>query len=94
MIPQGITPREMSVAYWLAQGKTLVETGAILGISPRTSRFHSDKLKMRFGDVPLICAIIAMVRAGLLDTEPPLQKLPTPRYSTRRPNANYIPHVV
>ena len=93
-IPPGITPRELSVAYWTAQGKTHAEIGTILNVSPRTSRFHTDKLKLRFGDVPLICAIIAMVRAGLLDIEPPNQKLPSPRYNNRRPNANYAPHVV
>lgn len=76
-VPPHITPRELSVAYWLSRGKTHVEIGTIMGISVRTSRFHSDKLKNRFGGVPLICAVIALARAGKLDAEPPAQKFPT-----------------
>jgi len=39
-----LSPRELEVARWLGEGKTLEETGIILGMSARTAAKHRDNI--------------------------------------------------
>lgn len=39
-----LTGREREVAHWMGEGKTLEETGIILGISRRTAEKHRDAI--------------------------------------------------
>jgi DNA-binding CsgD family transcriptional regulator len=45
----GLTTREADVLAWVAQGKTDSETGAILGISPRTVAKHLEHIFQKLG---------------------------------------------
>jgi DNA-binding NarL/FixJ family response regulator len=84
VIPTTLTHRELSVAYWLGQGKTQVEISAIMGLRERTVRLHAHNIRTKFDGAPLICAVIAMARAGMLDVEPPLVKGSTHPRKVRR----------
>jgi len=44
-----LTPREAECLRWVADGKTDIEIGGILKISPRTVRFHINNAKMKLG---------------------------------------------
>ena len=59
-----LTAREQQVLEWIASGKTDIEVGAILGISPRTVRFHVSNIKRKLGVVTRIQAVALQMRAG------------------------------
>jgi DNA-binding NarL/FixJ family response regulator len=40
----GLSPREAEILLWVAQGKTNLETGLILGISPNTVKKHLEHI--------------------------------------------------
>jgi DNA-binding CsgD family transcriptional regulator len=44
-----LTVREIQCLLWVAMGKTDAEAGQILGISPRTVRYHIENAKQKFG---------------------------------------------
>ena len=44
-----LTPRQLEVAHWVAQGKTNAEIGLILGISARTAEKHVHAALAKFG---------------------------------------------
>lgn len=52
-----LTPRESECLRWAADGKTDVEAGMILGISPRTVRFHINNAKIKLGVATRIQAV-------------------------------------
>jgi len=45
----GLTPREAEVLSWVAQGKTNIVIGKILGLSPRTVQKHLEHIFQRLG---------------------------------------------
>lgn len=45
----GLTPREAEVLAWVAQGKTNLETGVILGMSTRTVQKHLERVFSKLG---------------------------------------------
>lgn len=53
-----LTARESECLSWAAQGKTDRETARILGISPRTVRFHIDNAKKKLGVATRIQAVM------------------------------------
>ncbi len=49
LAPPGMTPREIEVLQWVAQGKTNMEIGSILGLSPRTVQKHLEHVFKKLG---------------------------------------------
>lgn len=45
----GLSPREVDVAKWLAEGKTNPEIAVILALSPRTVQHHVEKILRKLG---------------------------------------------
>jgi DNA-binding CsgD family transcriptional regulator len=45
----GLTPREVEVLAWVAQGKTSAETALIIGIRPRTVDKHLERIFTKLG---------------------------------------------
>lgn len=45
----GLTPREVEILYWLAQGKTNAEIGLILGSNFRTIKKHLEHIYKKLG---------------------------------------------
>lgn len=62
--PPDLTPREMEVLHWLAEGKRNIEIGLILGISPRTIGKHVENILAKL-DVETRTAAVALA-ANLL----------------------------
>jgi DNA-binding CsgD family transcriptional regulator len=52
-----LTPREAECLRWVAEGKTDIEVGVILKISPRTVRFHMNNAKLKLGVATRIQAV-------------------------------------
>jgi DNA-binding CsgD family transcriptional regulator len=52
-----LSPREAECLRWIAEGKTDVEVGQILQISPRTVRFHINNAKAKLGVATRIQAV-------------------------------------
>ncbi len=52
-----LSPREGECLRWVAEGKTDVEVGMILEISPRTVRFHINNAKVKLGVATRIQAV-------------------------------------
>lgn len=44
-----LTPRELEIARLIADGLTYEEMGNRLGISPRTVKAHTDKIRIKLG---------------------------------------------
>lgn len=59
-----LTSRESECLRWIADGKTDVEVGKILGISPRTVRFHINNAKIKLGVATRIQAVAKRVSGG------------------------------
>lgn len=61
-IPPTLTPRELDVLRWTAEGKTAWEIGMILKIGERTVRTYQDQIKSKY----LVSSVVqAAVRAAL-----------------------------
>lgn len=59
----GLTRRETTVLVWVAAGKTNVEIGFILGISPRTVQKHLEHIFTKLGvETRTAAATWALVR--------------------------------
>jgi DNA-binding CsgD family transcriptional regulator len=56
-----LSPREGECLRWVADGKTDFEVGKILGISPRTVRFHIRNAKTKLGVATRIQAVARRV---------------------------------
>jgi LuxR family transcriptional regulator, activator of conjugal transfer of Ti plasmids len=61
-----LTQRELQCLTWLASGKTMSETGAILNISERTVRFHLDNVKAKLSVSTVAGAVHEAAQRGLL----------------------------
>lgn len=74
MIPAGnaaatvglLSPREAAILGWAASGKTDAEIGAMLKISARTVRFHTDNAKRKLRVTTRIQAVTEALRLGLI----------------------------
>jgi DNA-binding CsgD family transcriptional regulator len=62
-----LSPREREVLQWAARGKSAVDTGVILGISPHTVTFHRRGAMKKFDVTNLRQAVAAAVAAALID---------------------------
>jgi DNA-binding CsgD family transcriptional regulator len=61
-----LSPKELAVIRWSAQGKTAWEVGGILGISKDTVEFHLKNIKHKLKATNKHHALILASRAGLL----------------------------
>jgi LuxR family transcriptional regulator len=63
---QSLTPREIDVMRWTAEGKTAEEIAEILGISARTVNFHTSSVVNKLGVANKTAAAIRAAMLGLL----------------------------
>lgn len=61
-----LSPREMQCLAWLAHGKTMAETGSILGISKRTVVHHLEEAKAKLDAVNVTQAVAKAIRSNLI----------------------------
>jgi LuxR family transcriptional regulator, quorum-sensing system regulator BjaR1 len=61
-----LSRRELECLRWAAAGKTDHEIGTILAISPRTSRFHIENAKRKFGVATRVQAVTEACRRRLI----------------------------
>lgn len=61
-VPGALTEREVECLRWLSVGKSDSEISIILGISPRTVRFHIDNAKVKLGAATRIQAVAKALR--------------------------------
>lgn len=61
-----LTPREVEVLRWLAEGKTSEDVAAILGISAATVMFHCNKAAERLGTLNRTHTITEAMRRRML----------------------------
>ena len=64
--PSNLSARQTECLTWVAQGKTDPEIGIILGVSPRTVRFHLDKAKDKLKVMTRVQAVTKAVRDRLI----------------------------
>jgi LuxR family transcriptional regulator len=57
-----ITPREMEVLHWMAEGKTASEIGTILSVSEHTVARHVWSARLKFDAVNSIQLIAKAIR--------------------------------
>jgi LuxR family transcriptional regulator, quorum-sensing system regulator BjaR1 len=62
-----LAQREIDCLQWSAAGKTSVETGTILGLSPHTVNQHLASAGAKLGAVNRTQAVAKAVRLGLID---------------------------
>jgi DNA-binding CsgD family transcriptional regulator len=62
--PPELTPREVEVLRWLAEGLSNKAIAAALGVSPRTINFHLDNLYSKLGVTSRTEAVLAALRQG------------------------------
>jgi DNA-binding CsgD family transcriptional regulator len=61
-----LSARQTECLGWVAQGKTDPEIGIILGVSPRTVRFHLDKAKDKLKVMTRVQAVTKAVKDRLI----------------------------
>ena len=61
-----LSARQAECLRWVAQGKTDPEIGIILGVSPRTVRFHLDKAKDKLKVLTRVQAVTKAVKDRLI----------------------------
>lgn len=61
-----LSQRERECLAWASRGKTMMETGAILGISERGVKHHLDNARLKLGAATLPQAVAIGVRNGSL----------------------------
>lgn len=64
--PGSLTDREAECLRWLSVGKSDSEISIILGISPRTVRFHIDNAKVKLGAATRIQAVAKALREAAI----------------------------
>lgn len=65
-VPEALTPREIEVLRWTAEGKTSGEVADILRISERTVNFHVSGVVLKLGACNKISAVARAAMLGLL----------------------------
>jgi DNA-binding CsgD family transcriptional regulator len=66
-IPPTLSPRELDVLRWTAEGKTAWEIGRILKIGERTVRTYQDQLKAKYSVSSVIQAAVRAALDGTLN---------------------------
>lgn len=69
-----ITPREAEILGWIAKGKSNVEIGLIIGISPLTAKNHVQHIIRKLDVCDRTSAVVKAYEEGILH-----MKLPTPQ---------------
>lgn len=64
-VPQ-LTPREIEILKWYADGKTASDIGDILNISIDTVKFHTKNCVMKLGAPNKTAAVVRAIMTGLL----------------------------
>ena len=44
-----LTPREEETLDWIIDGRSIDEAASLMGIPPRTAKYYSDRLRVKFG---------------------------------------------
>jgi DNA-binding CsgD family transcriptional regulator len=69
-MPQMTTPRlsrrESEVLFWIGEGKSDWEIGAILSLAPKTVNVHAENAKRKFGAGNRMQLVRLALRRGLL----------------------------
>lgn len=91
-----LTPRERDVVRWSAEGKTVQDTGVILGISPHTVGEHLKNVSRKWGTVNVAHTVAFAIRCGELSLDPQVglaqgPALPAPVSSSRSVSPNLLP---
>jgi len=76
---KGFSPREMEVLEWAARGKTNIQIGLILDISPRTVTKHLGNIYMKLGVESRTEAVVHLIQT--IQTRLQVQ-VPDPRDTT------------
>lgn len=73
-----LTPREAEVLFWVCQGKTNKEIGAILGLSARTVQTHLERVfrKLNVGNRAHAAATALLARLIPMRDESPVGAYP------------------
>lgn len=61
-----LTPREIEILRWTAEGKTAGEIAIILSLTERTIGFHVSSIMHKLGVRNKIAAVMQAVKRGLL----------------------------
>ncbi len=64
-----LTLREIECLIWLADGKTAIETGKILGITPRTVNSHASSAVSKLGASSRTHAILLAAMGGMMQPD-------------------------
>lgn len=64
MKPCPLSSRQIEILGWQSQGKTSVETAAILGLSPRSIESHTLRAKNVTGAATLTALVAMALRNG------------------------------
>jgi len=65
MIPK-LSPREVEVAIWLAEGKSAASIAAILGISENTVNYHKKEVFKKWNVTSVAQLCIKLAFSGLI----------------------------
>lgn len=60
------TDREIEIMTLVTQGRTDVEVGAALAMSPKTANFHMENVKRKLGCSTRIHAVAVCLRDGVV----------------------------
>jgi LuxR family transcriptional regulator, quorum-sensing system regulator SolR len=63
----GLTPREVEILRWCKDGKTRLDIGQILSISPKTVEFHLRNIMDKLGANNQITAVVIAIQRGLIE---------------------------
>ncbi|MCX5721699.1 MAG: LuxR C-terminal-related transcriptional regulator [Nitrospirae bacterium] len=63
---KGLSPREMTVLFWMKEGKTNWEIARIVGVTERTVRFHVEGIFMKLDASSRTQAVAVAMEHGLL----------------------------
>jgi LuxR family transcriptional regulator, quorum-sensing system regulator SolR len=63
----GLTPRELEILRWCKDGKTRLDIGEILAISPKTVEFHLRNIMDKLGANNQITAVVIAIQRGLIE---------------------------
>lgn len=69
-VEAALSPRERDVVRWSAEGKTMHDTAAILGISPHTVAEHLKNIRRKLGTSNVAHSITVAARRGELQLQP------------------------
>lgn len=61
-----ITPREMEVIHWMAEGKTASEIGIILSLSEHTVTRHAWTVRIKLNAVNGMHLVAKAIRSGII----------------------------